>query len=198
MANPFDIDRKIYIAFPNDEYIDACILSYQIADLPPGPMSNTNDPVKSTRFLFGGHIKDENGNLRVDENGNPIVVRKWTNWMRLSNSERSAMMQTFTGFDNLFDILQDCQDDKGKLWNTAFKIILEQKDKFQNILRIKPGANTDLVKNCFYDDKYIPYKVIKAYGKLQALSLAGCKFKSGVKTFTPDEMVDPTDENTPS
>lgn len=198
MANPFDIERKIYIAFPNDEYIDACVLSYQIADLPPGPMSNTNDPVKSTRFLFGGHIKDERGNLRVDETGNPVIVRKWTNWMRLSNNERSAMMQTFTGFDNLFDILQDCQDEKGKLWTTSFKIILEQKDRFQNILRIKPGNNAELTKNCFYDDKYIPYKVIKAYGKLQALSLAGCKFKSGVKTFTPEEMVDPTDENTPS
>lgn len=192
--NPFETKPNNYINFPNDEYIDACIISYQIADLPPGPLATTNDPVRSARFLFAGHVKDESGQVMVDESGAPILVRKWTNWMRVSDSENSKMMKLFNGFDNLFKILQDCENDAGKLWTTPMKIILEQGEKYQNILRIKPGNNTALCGEAFYDDKYVPYKVIKAYGKPQALSSAGCKFKSGVKTFTPDEMAEQPQE----
>ena len=198
--NPFQpTNTKVYHTFPVDEYIDATLLSYQQADLPPGPMAETNDPVKSVRFLFGGYIKDASGNIKVDETGAPIIARKWTKWMRLSNSKRAALMQLFdtekTGFPQLFDILQDCDTIEGKLWSTPYRIMLEQSGDYQNIVRIKPGSNHNLVANVFYDDKYIPYKVVKAYGSLQALSIAGCKFASGVKTFLPEDMVEPSDEN---
>ena len=115
--------------------------------------------------------------------------------MRISNNERSAMMNTFQGFDNLFDILKDNETLAGKLWNTPMKILLESGDKYQNIIRIKPGNNHELCQQAFYSEQYVPYKVVKAYGKPQALSLAGCKFKSGVKTFDSDEMADAPDEN---
>ena len=188
-ANPFNVEQKVYVQFPNDEFIDVCVLSYQTADLPPGPLATTNDRVKSARFLMGGYVKDESGQVKCDDTGKPIVVRKWTRWMRVSNNERSAMMNTFAGFDNFFDILQDCEAG-GKLWTTPMKMILEASEKYQNILKIKPGTNMDVVNNCFYSDEYIPYKVVKAYGNPERLTLAGCKFKSGVKTFTPEEMSD--------
>ena len=195
--NPFAVEQKVYNLMPNDEYIDACILSYQTAELPPGPMAMTNDTVPSTRFLLGAYLKDESGQLKCDANGVPIIARKWTKWMRISNNERSALMCLFdtskTGFQNLFDILQDCDTSEGKLWTTPLKIMLERSGDYQNIIRIKPGANTELVKQMFYSDQYIPYKVIKAYGKLTPLSLAGCKFKDGVKTFLPEDMVEPDD-----
>lgn len=195
--NPFAVEQKVYNRMPNDEYIDACILSYQTAELPPGPMAMTNDTVPSTRFLLGAYLKDESGQLKCDANGAPIIARKWTKWMRISNNERSALMRLFdtskTGFQNLFDILQDCDTSEGKLWTTPLKIMLEQSGDYQNIIRIKPGNNTELVKQMFYSDQYIPYKVIKAYGKLTPLSLAGCKFKDGVKTFLPEDMVEPDD-----
>ncbi len=198
-TNPFDVKTKEYIAFPNDEYVDVCVLSYQTADLPPGPMAETNDPVPNCRFLFGGFVKDESGQIRCDEHGAPIVVRKWSNWMRISNSTRSKLMQTFdttkNGFKNLFEILMDFEGSESKLWKTPMKILLEATDRdYQVIKRIKPGTKDDLCDTVFYDDKYIPYKVIKAYGQLTPLTLAGCKFKSGVKIFTPEEMVEPTDE----
>ena len=108
--NPFAVEQKVYNLMPNDEYIDACILSYQTAELPPGPMAMTNDTVPSTRFLLGAYLKDESGQLKCDANGVPIIARKWTKWMRISNNERSALMRLFdtskTGFQNLFDILQ--------------------------------------------------------------------------------------------
>ena len=200
-TNPFDIKQKVYTAFPNDEYVDACVLSYQTADLPPGPMAETNDPVPSCRFLFGGYVKDESGQIKCGEDGAPIVVRKWSNWLRISNSKRSKLMQLFdttkNGFANLFEILMDFEQSEGKLWKTPMKILLEATDNdYQTISRIKPGTNSKLCDSVFYDDKYIPYKVIKAYGQLTPLTLAGCKFKSGVKVFTPEEMVEPTDENT--
>lgn len=54
--NPFAVEQKVYNLMPNDEYIDACILSYQTAELPPGPMAMTNDTVPSTRFLLGAYL----------------------------------------------------------------------------------------------------------------------------------------------
>ena len=93
--NPFAVEQKVYNLMPNDEYIDACILSYQTAELPPGPMAMTNDTVPSTRFLLGAYLKDESGQLKCDANGVPIIARKWTKWMRISNTERSALMRLF-------------------------------------------------------------------------------------------------------
>lgn len=202
MGNPFamkDTSRKEYVSFPNDEYIDACVLSYQVADLPPGPLSATTDPVPSTRFLFGGYVKDSNGNILMGDDGKPVLVRKWSRWMRISNNEKSAMMKTFNGFDNLFDLLQDCEAN-GRLWTTPMKILCELangqagKNGYQNITRIKPGTNHALVAEAFYDEKYIPYKVVRAYGRAQPLRVAGCKFASGVRTFDPDTMADAPQE----
>lgn len=191
-TSPFDRPEKTYIHFPNDEYIDACIIAYQIADLPPGPLATTNDPVPSARFLMAGYIKGEDGNYLTDETNARILVRKWTDWMRISSNERSKMMQLFADFDNFFDILKDCDNPDSKLWTTPMKILLEQASnkRFQNIIRVKPGSNTELVQTAFYDDKYVPYKIVKAYGRPQPLRLAGCKHVSGITTYTPETMAD--------
>ena len=199
MANPFAVEQKTYEQFPNDEFVDATLLAYFQADLPPGPLADTNDVVPCVKFLFGGYVKDDNGNIKTDDTGKPIIVRKWTNWMRISNNKKANIMKVFNGFGKdgvpaLFDVLQDCADLGGKLWSMPYKILLEQSDKYQNIIKIKPGNNQKLVENVFYDDKYIPYKVVKAYGKTQCLTLACCKFSKGVKTFTPEEMAEPSSE----
>lgn len=192
--NPFIVEQKTYERFPNDEFVDVTLLAYFTADLPPGPLADTNDVVPNTKFLFGGYVKGDDGKPKCDDTGKPIIVRKWTNWMRISNNKKANMMKVFNGFDNLFDILQDCDTIDGKLWKTPYKILLEESGEYQNIIKIKQGTNEALVNEVFYDDKYIPYKVVKAYGKTQLLTLAGCKFKSGVKTFTPDMMAEPSSE----
>lgn len=208
--NAFSMENtKTYINFPNDVYIPVTLLSWRIAFLPPGPLATTNDPVKSAQFLFGGYVPcgnlkpgdkkwiwpsnytvDPESKLLLDEAGNKVVARKWSRWMRVSNADNSAMNKTFQEFDNLPDLLQGLEDPNGKMWTMGMTILLEQSDKYQNILRIKPDEN-ELSKEIFYDDKYIPYKVTKAYGKLQPLALAGCRFKAGVKTYDPDTMVEP-------
>lgn len=191
-TSPFEVKSKTYIHFPNDQYIDACVLSYQIADLPPGPLATTNDPVASARFLMGGYVKDDDGNFIKNEDGSLTLVRKWTNWMRISNSPRSKLMQLFQEFTDLFSIFQDCERNEGKLWMTPMKILLEQSGnkQYQNIIRIKPGSNIDLVQSAFYDEKYVPYKVVKAYGRPQPLRLAWCKNASGVKCYDQTTMAD--------
>lgn len=214
MANVFATEKteKVYINFPNDVYVPVCLIGWRIAMLPPGPLSTNNAKVKSAQFLFAGYVPcgnikpgdkkwqwpenytvDPETKLLLDENGQKVVARKWSKWMRISASERSAMMNTFQDFDNFADLLLSLEEPEGKLWQTGMMILLEQPNNFQNILRIKPDENY-LSNELFYDDKYIPYKVTKAFGRLEELSLAGCKFKSGVKVFSPDEMVD-TDPN---
>lgn len=192
VKSPFEVKSKTYVHFPNDQYIDACVLSYQIADLPPGPLATTNDPVASVRFLMGGYVKDDDGNFIKDEDGSLTLVRKWTNWLRISNSPRSKLMQLFQEFSDLFAIFQDCERSEGKLWTTPMKILLEQSSnkQYQNIIRIKPGNNIDLVQSAFYDEKYVPYKVVKAYGRPQPLRLAWCKNASGVKSYDQTTMAD--------
>ena len=105
-------------------------------------------------------------------------------------------MQLYKEFNNLFDILKDCERADGKLWNTPMKILLEQSSnqKYQNIIRIKPGKNTDLVQSAFYDEKYVPYKVVKVYGRPQPLCLAWCKNASGVKCYDQTTMADAPQE----
>lgn len=194
--NPFEVKQKTYTSFPNDEYVTACVLSYQTALLPPGPLAETNDPVLSTRFLMGGYVKDESGQIKCDDTGAPILVRKWTSWLRVSFNKNAKLLKLFKGFNNLADILRDNATSEGKLWKTPMKIMLEQTDSgYQNITNIKPDdKNSDICETAFYDEAFVPYKVVKAYGKPQALSLAGCKFKSGVKTYEPSEMADAPQE----
>lgn len=206
-ANPFDVKSdKTYVMFPNDEYIDACILSFQCADAAPGPLAQTNDPVPSVRFLLGGLIKDDSGQIVVDQTGAPICVRKWTNWLRISYSSRSALMQLFVDFAKkgdpkipetapLPDILKDYETADGKLWQTPLKIMLEQGEKYQHIMRIKPGTNYDLCKTLFYDEKYVPYKVQRIYGRPTALTSAGCKNPNGISLYDQSNMADePADD----
>lgn len=191
--NPFDIKQKTYTQFPNDVYTTVCVLSYQTAMLPPSPLADSNDPVLSTRFLMGGYIKDESGQLKCDDTGAPILVRKWTSWIRISFNKNAKLLKLFKGFTNLVDILKDNSETDGKLWKTPMKIMVEQADgsDYQNITCIKPDdSGSDICDKAFYDEAYIPYKVVKAYARPVALSLAGCKFKSGVKTFEPSQMAD--------
>lgn len=190
--NPFEVKTPNYEKFPDDEFIDVSLTAYQQADLPPGPLAKTNDPVPSVRFLFAGYVKNEDGTFKVDEQGNKIVVRKWTGWLTISNAKNAKIMKLFNGFENLFDILQDCFDATGKLWTQPFKILLNSDGEYQNIISIKPGKNETIGKELFYDKSYTPYKVVKAYGKPVFLTLAGCKFDDGVKTFQPEEMAEPS------
>lgn len=196
--NPFEVEQKVYTSFPNDKYVNACILSYQTAMLPPGPLAETNDPVLSVRFLFGGYVTDKSNNLVCDDTGAPILVRKWTSWLRLSFSKNAKLVKLFKdkNLKNLADILRDNATIDGQFWQTEFKIQLEETDSgYQNITSVKLADEpTGLCAKAFYDDKFVPYKVVKAYGKPQALSLAGCKFKSGVKTYEPSEMADAPQE----
>lgn len=196
MANVFNLNQKTYVSFPNDVYIDACIISFQNADIKPGILATSDKPVPNCRFLFGGYITDDNGQMVLGDDGNPLLIRKWTRWMRISANEKAALMRTFdtgsTGFSNLFEVLRDYEKPDGKLWKTPFKIMLEQSNMtYQNIIRIKPGTNTALTEQAFYDDKYVPYKVIKVYGVLTPLNEAACKLKSGIKIYTPDMMIEP-------
>lgn len=192
--NPFEIEQKTYVSFPNDKYINACILSYQTAMLPPGPLAETNDPVLSVRFLFGGYTTDDNNETVCDDTGAPILVRKWTSWLRISFSKNAKLMKLFKDkkIQNLADILKDNATSDGALWKTEFKIQLEETDNaYQNITSVKLADKpTGLCDQAFYDEKFVPYKVVKAYGKPQPLTLAGCKFKTGVKTYEPSEMAD--------
>jgi hypothetical protein len=190
-ANPFAIEQH-YETFRDDVYEDVVLLGYRQADLPPGPLATTNDPVPSVQFLFGGYARDEDGNFKLDDAGKKIVVRKWTGWMRISNGKNSKLLKVFNGFDNLFDILQSCETTDGKLWNTPMKILLNKDGEYQNIISVKPGKNTEILGEIFYDKAYVPYKVARAYGKPVMLSLAGCKFSDGVKTYTPEEMAEPS------
>ena len=196
-TNPFETESKVYHAFPVDEYVDACVIAYFMANLPPGPLAATDDPIPSAKFLMAGFVKDPEDPTKLlsDEAGQPIVVRKWTEWLRISFNKKSKLMQLFNGFDNLKDILQDCQSTTGKLYTTPMKIQLEATDDtYSRIMRIKPGSNNAIIDQIFYDDKYVPYKVVKAYGKSIGLEQAGCKFRSGVKIFEPTDMADAPQE----
>ena len=194
-TNPFDVPQKTYNNFPNDVFIDTCILSYQTAMLPPGPMAETNDDVLSTRFLFGGYILDENNKPKLDANGAAIIARKWTDWMRISFAKNAKMMKVFAtgkdGFQNLPDILKDNTSANGLLWKTPFKIMLEASGDYQKITRIKPSSNNAICNEVFYNQEYVPYRVVKAFGKLRELELAGCKHSDGIVTYTPDMMIMP-------
>ena len=61
MANPFAVKETHYDKFPNDKFIDVTLLAYFTADLPPGPLADTNDVVPCTKFLFGGYGEGEDG-----------------------------------------------------------------------------------------------------------------------------------------
>ena len=102
-------DRSAYVNFPVDEYVSACIISYQVASLPPSKFSKSQAPVPSVRFLLAGRVKNAEGEL--------VVVRKWTSWMTLSYNEKSKMALVFNGIVNLEELITD-DGEGGKLWTT--------------------------------------------------------------------------------
>lgn len=165
-----------YEAFPVDVYVDAGVIAYHVADLPPSKFADNNDPIPSVRFLF-----------QSLEN---TKCRKWTKWYRISYHAKAALPKLFTGISGIADILTN----DTKLFNQSFKILLESKDgQYSEIIRVK--GNDKPVDTLLYDAEFVPYKHVKAYGNLVNLRLAVLKTAEGIKQLSPDDMADaPVDE----
>lgn len=187
-------NRSEYVNFPVDEYVSACIISYQVASLPPSKFSKSTDPVPSVRFLLAGRV--------TNPEGEPVVVRKWTSWMTLSYNEKSKMAQTFKDVPNLEALITD-DEEGGALWETPFKIFLEKsKDgKYSNITRIKPSDDDSVLDICYTGksklpdgtESFAPYRKVGAYGKLVFLEVAVNKEESGVHVYHGDELIENPD-----
>lgn len=188
-------NRSEFINFPVDEYVSACIISYQVASLPPSKFSKSTDPVPSVRFLLAGRAKNTEGE--------DVVVRKWTSWMTLSYNEKSKMAQMFKDVPDLESLITD-DGEGGALWETPFKIMLEKsKDgKYSNIIRIKVSDDKSVLDICYtgksklHDgtETFAPYKKVGAYGKLVYLEVAVNKEKDGVKFYSGEDLIDNPDE----
>lgn len=188
-------NRSEFINFPVDEYVSACIISYQVASLPPSKFSKSTDPVPSVRFLLAGRVKNPDGE--------DVVVRKWTSWMTLSYNEKSKMAQMFKDVPDLESLITD-DGEGGALWETPFKIMLEKsKDgKYSNIIRIKVSDDKSVLDICYTGksklpdgtETFAPYKKVGAYGKLVYLEVAVNKEKDGVKSYSGEDLIDNPDE----
>lgn len=188
-------NRSEFINFPVDEYVSACIISYQVASLPPSKFSKSTDPVPSVRFLLAGRVKNTEGE--------DVVVRKWTSWMTLSYNEKSKMAQMFKDVPDLESLITD-DGEGGALWETPFKIMLEKsKDgKYSNIIRIKVSDDKSVLDICYTGksklpdgtETFAPYKKVGAYGKLVYLEVAVNKEKDGVKFYSGEDLIDNPDE----
>jgi hypothetical protein len=182
--------------FPTDQYVSACVIGFFFAGLEPNSKySKSTDPVPSVKFLMAGYLRNDDGTLKVDAEGNKIVVRKWTNWKAISYGERSGLTQLFKGVSNLERLLTSNEPD-GDLWKTPFKIQLEEasKEGYTNITRIKLGGNEDVL-DITYDKDFVPYKIVKAYGKDVYLEEAYLKTADGVRKYTNEQMIDPPNDN---
>ena len=190
MANesPLNGNGSKYTGFPVDEYSTACIISYQVASLPPSKFSKSTDPVPSVRFLLAGFAKNDQG----DE----VIVRKWTKWKSISYNEKSGLSQLFKGVANLKAFLTD-DGEGGKLWNTTFKILVESKDgKYSEINRIKLSDKEDAdVLAITYTSEFVPYKMVKAFGKDVYLEIAVNKEADGIKSYSGEQLIDNPTEN---
>lgn len=190
MANesPLNGNGSKYTGFPVDEYSTACIISYQVASLPPSKFSKSTDPVPSVRFLLAGFAKNDQG----DE----VIVRKWTKWKSISYNEKSGLTQLFKGVANLKALLTD-DGEGGKLWNTTFKILVESKDgKYSEINRIKLSDKEDAdVLAITYTSEFVPYKMVKAFGKDVYLEIAVNKEADGIKSYSGEQLIDNPTEN---
>ena len=188
-------NRREFINFPVDEYVSACIISYQVASLPPSKFSKSTDPVPSVRFLLAGRVKNTEGE--------DVVVRKWTSWMTLSYNEKSKMAQVFKDVPDLESLITD-DGEGGALWETPFKIMLEKsKDgKYSNIIRIKASDDKSVLDICYTGksklpdgtETFAPYKKVGAYGKLVYLEVAVNKEKDGVKFYSGEDLIDNPNE----
>lgn len=182
--------------FPTDQYVSACVIGFFFAGLEPNSKySKSTDPVPSVKFLMAGYLRNDDGTPKVDAEGNKIVVRKWTNWKAISYGERSGLTQLFKGVSNLERLLTSNGPD-GDLWKTPFKIQLEEasKEGYTNITRIKLGGNEDVL-DITYDKDFVPYKIVKAYGKDVYLEEAYLKTADGVQKYTNEQMIDPPNDN---
>lgn len=190
MANesPLNGNGSKYTGFPVDEYSTACIISYQVASLPPSKFSKSTDPVPSVRFLLAGFAKNDQG----DE----VIVRKWTKWKSISYNEKSGLSQLFKGVANLKALLTD-DGEGGKLWTTTFKILVESKDgKYSEINRIKLSDKEDAdVLAITYTSEFVPYKMVKAFGKDVYLEIAVNKEGDGIKSYSGEQLIDNPTEN---
>lgn len=184
--------------FPTDEYISACCIGFFFAGLQPNQKySKSKEPVPSVKFLMAGYLRNPDGTPKVDENGEKIVVRKWTNWKSLSYGEKAGLVQLFKGVANLEALLTDNGPD-GALWNTTFKILVESasKEGYSNITRIKvDDSGVKDVLDITYDKDFVPYKVVKAYGNDVTLEQAVLKTDEGVREYNNDQMIDPPVDN---
>lgn len=188
-------NRSEYLNFPVDEYVSACIISYQVASLPPSKFSKTTDPVPSVRFLLAGRVKNTEGE--------DVVVRKWTSWMTLSYNEKSKMAQVFKDVPNLEFLITD-DEEGGALWETPFKIMLEtSKDgKYSNIIRIKVSDDKSVLDICYTGksilpdgtETFAPYRKVGAYGKLVFLEVAVNKEEDGVKFYSGEDLIENPEE----
>jgi hypothetical protein len=190
MANesPLNGNGSKYTGFPVDEYSTACIISYQVASLPPSKFSKSTDPVPSVRFLLAGFAKNDQGE--------EVIVRKWTKWKSISYNEKSGLTQLFKGVANLKALLTD-DGEGGKLWNTTFKILVESKDgKYSEINRIKLSDKEDAdVLAITYTSEFVPYKMVKAFGKDVYLEIAVNKEADGIKSYSGEQLIDNPTEN---
>lgn len=187
--------RSTYTKFPVDEYVSACIISYQVASLPPSKFSKSQQPVPSVRFLLAGRVKNTEGEL--------VVVRKWTSWMSISYNEKAKLSLVFNGIPNLEELITD-DGEGGKLWETPFKIMLEasRDGKYSNITRIKVGDDKSVLditytgKSKLPDgtESFAPYKKVSAYGKLVYLELAVNKEEDGVKSYAGEDLIENPNE----
>lgn len=188
-------NRSEFLNFPVDEYVSACIISYQVASLPPSKFSKTTDPVPSVRFLLAGRVKNTEGE--------DVVVRKWTSWMTLSYNEKSKMAQVFKDIPNLEFLITD-DEEGGALWETPFKIMLEtSKDgKYSNIIRIKVSDDKSVLDICYTGksilpdgtETFAPYRKVGAYGKLVFLEVAVNKEEDGVKFYSGEDLIENPEE----
>lgn len=187
--------HNTYINFPVDEYVSACIISYQVASLPPSKFSKSQQPVPSVRFLLAGRVKNTEGEL--------VVVRKWTSWMSISYNEKAKLSLVFNGIPNLEELITD-DGEGGKLWETPFKIMLEasRDGKYSNITRIKIGDDKSVLditytgKSKLPDgtESFAPYKKVSAYGKLVYLEIAVNKEEDGVKSYRGEDLIENPNE----
>lgn len=173
-------EKKFNETFPVDEYTNACITEIQLAELPPSKLAKTPDPVPSVRFLFsdGTH-------------------RKWTEWMRISYAQKAKLTAMFSAVPMFQELLQDYEPgdptlglDDGKLWDYCFKIQLEDDNGYPRIFKVKEGTDKELPSKVFFDPQYLPYKTVKAFGKVIELDTVYVKTSAGVQKLVTDQLAD--------
>lgn len=168
--------------FETDTYTPACVIAYQIADLPAGKFATNNEPVPSVRFLFS--------------DGNE--TRKWTDWCRISYNEKAKLTKLFKGFKSVAKLMENDDFLDSELWATPMKIFVEDSGShYTKITGIKPATEKDIdPKEVFYSAEFVPFKYVKAFGHNVPLRLAVLKLPDGIKQMSPDDMLDnPVDVN---